>query len=357
MNNKLVEQKFKYIKNNRFLSMLNYSSSAEYWLESGAYFEFIDYTLFRELLKEYDEYLKIFIEKEDFGCFIKYDEKCCYIFSYIIDGDIKDEIEDFLEENKIDDSWNNYVIVNNISSGLNSALFETIVYDLKKCLNLLNVNDNIKDRFLNIENKYMNKIKNLINMKSSDLIDVYYDDFKEILNKYICENQTEIYKNDKEILSKKLELFFNDKLKCIDYYKLLFTHKFVNDYALDLIKDKIDFIDYSFSILPLYKLVEITLFDLIKFKYSNDYIYISNDKYKVSEVDKHKMMLNIMKSFLEKKGFFKNSNSLYNYIIKLENWIKEDRNGYVRKDIMKIESYDSIDINSINLFCMIIYNL
>jgi len=68
-------------------------------------------------------------------------------------------------------------------------------------------------------------------------------------------------------------------------------------------------------------------------------------------------MLKIMKSFLEEKGFFKNNNSLHNYIIKLENWIKEDRNGYVHKDIMTIESYDSIDINSINLFCMIVYNL
>lgn len=355
MNNKLVEQKFKNIKNNRFLSMLNYSSF-NCWFGLGTYSEFIDMDLFIELLKEYEGYLKIFIEKEDFACFIKYDEKCCYIFSYIIYGDIDNQIEDFLGEKKIDDSWDIYVIVRDISD-LNSTFFEIIEYDLKKCLMLLKVNNNIKDRFLNIENKYMNKIKNLINMKSSDLVDIYYDDFKENLIKYICEIQSEFYKDDKEILSKKLELFFNDKLKCIDYYKLIFTHKLVNKYALSLKNDKIDFIDYSFSILPLYKLVEITLFDLIKFKYSDDYIYISNDKYKVSEVDKHKMMLNIMKSFLEKKGFFKNSNSLYNYIVKLENWIKDDRNGYVHKDIMKIESCDSIDTNSINLFCMIIYNL
>lgn len=359
MNNKLVEQKFKDIKNKRFLSMLNYSSSTEYWMESGLYLEFIDFDIFIELLKEYEEYLNSFIEKENFSCFIKSDENCCYIFSYISEIDIYDtiEIEDFLAENKIDTSWNNYIIAQDISCDLNSDLFEIIEYNLKKCLILLKLNDNIKNRFLNIENKYMNKIRNLINMKCSDLIDIYYDDFKEVLIKYICENQSEFYEKDKEILSEKLELFFNDKLKCIDYYKLLFTHKLVNKYTLGLIHDKVDFIDYSFAILPLYKLVEVTLFNLIKVKYSNDYIYISGEKYKVSEVDKHKMMLKIMKSFLEKKGFFKNSDSLHNYIIKLESWIEEDRNGYVHKDIMKIESYDSIDINSINLFCMIIYNL
>ena len=310
------------------------------------------------------------VEEEDFDYIIKRNEKCCYIISNIISrigGDIRDGIEDFLYDNNIDESWNTYFIVNNdydnIKLESNSSLYEVVVYDLEKCLYILKANDDIRDRFLNIENKYMNKVKNLNNMKISELIEFYYDDFYENLIEYICASQSEFQKDRNEILKHKLELFFNDKTKSINYFKLLFTHKLVNSHTQELLDAKIDFIDLSFSILPLYKLVEITLFDLIKIKYPNDYITIYDSKnnrninHKICEVDKHKMMLNVMKTFLVKKNFFKNDTLLYNYITNLEKWIKEDRNGYVHKDIMKIDDYKSIDTNSINLFCMIIYNL
>lgn len=216
---------------------------------------------------------------------------------------------------------------------------DIVEYNLNNVLNKMYLSDEIKNRYLAIEEKYKNKIDFLYNKGLKEFIsnDEYKEGFVTYLVEFMFEKQSVF--SDSDIIEK-VVAFLMDKRD--DYIYLIYTGFYANGTVKKLINNKVDIVDYSYASLTMFKMIEKLLYEICVLKYPHE--KFKND-IKIVNMDERKMMLSDMADFLEKKEFI--NSELYN---RLKSWIKYDRNGYAHKHIMNKEAFDECACNTYNLF-------
>ena len=119
----------------------------------------------------------------------------------------------------------------------------------------------------------------------------------------------------------------------------------------------LDFLDFSFVAVQMFKLVEIVFYNLL-----NDFWGTSNikDKYGTVDVSDDKINLGKMNQFFKSDNkeivSHLNSKRVHNAVLqeKLSNWIDKTRNGFLHKHILSQSLSSSSITDSIDVVCLLI---
>jgi len=208
------------------------------------------------------------------------------------------------------------------------------------------------ENYKNILFEYLNKVVNLIELTLSKVYKDNAEKFNEIALTLITDRIRNFQRDEIRIILDYFDKKVNNPRILKMILSFLYTKKSI-DYNND-----IDFLDFTFIAIEIFKLVESVFNDLLNIYWSNKKIIDSNDK--VIDFSSSGLTFGEMKQFFYyidneiQKHINTKTKYSKNLLKKLSKWIKEDRNGYTHKHI--IENYSQVE-NSVQTALELICDL